>query len=599
MKGGYTGKILDVDLSSGAIKKVDLKPEIARKFIGGRGLGAWYLWSRTKEREDPLGPENVICLMAGPLTGLPMGRTTLVSKNPLTGGIAHTTAGGDFHPELKFAGYDGVIITGRAEELVYISIIDEEVEIRDASPIQGLDTHNTFEKIKKLHDDPFIKSICIGPAGEKQVRYACVSTEYWCTYGRSGLGAVFGSKKLKAIAVRGTRGFPIIDKAKLMEAYNLWMDFLKKQAAGERSIRSRFQEPYLATIFGNIGQQGVRNNQEAYAPKAWQLGSFNHDLKHWVRHWSCFGCPIHDRQIGIVRYGPYAGTMAKGPSYEPTSGLGALCGIFEPEAVMYLVELADKLGFDCVGLGRVVAFAMELYEKNILKEEDFDGIKLEWGDPKAGEELIKKICNREGIGDLLAEGVKRASERIGGDAPKYALHIKGQEAIGRDWRAVLETAIGEATANRGADHLQGTTPEEQFSAALVDSLCLCFYHSVFHGYYQHLGLYSKILNLVTGWSTSPEELMTIGERIWNLEKCFNVREGMTRKDDMVPDRVFDDPVPSGPTKGATLDRGTFAERLDKYYEKRGWDKNTGIPTREKLIELGLDEIEKEISQKRK
>lgn len=596
MIGGYYEKILDIDLSTKSIKEINLEEEVLRKFLGGRGLGAWYLWKRVKRGEDALGPGNVICLMTGPLTGLPLGRTALVSKNPLTNGIAHSTAGGNFHQELKFAGYDGLLITGKAEKPVYVLINDDEVEIKDASALWGLSTHETIEKLKKIHNDPLLRSICIGPAGEHMIRYACVVTEYWCVYGRSGLGAVFGSKNLKAIAVRGRKGFPIKDKSKLKEALNIWMSFLQKQAATVRSIRARFEEPYLVTLFGKIGQQGVKNNQEAYSPEAWRLGSFQHDLRHWVRHWSCFGCPIHDKQIGVVRYGPYAGTMVVGPGYEPTSALGPLCDLFDAEALMYFVDLADEYGFDAVGLGRVIAFAMELYQRGILTRDDLDGIDLRWGDPKGMKEIIEKIVKREGIGDILAEGVKRASEKIGKNASRYAIHIKGQEIIGRDLRSDLEAALGEATANRGADHLQGTTREEQFSAALVDSLCLCFYHAVFRRCYEHVNLYSKILNLITGWRTSPDELMKVGERVWNLERCFNVREGLTRADDTLPYRLFYEEVPSGPTKGSKIDREEFERWLDRYYEERGWDKQTGIPTSEKLRELGLEEVDEEISQ---
>lgn len=592
--GGYTGKILDIDLSTGSIKELSLSEEDAKKFLGGRGLGAWHLWKRVKRGEDAFSPNNVICLMTGPLTGLPLGRSVLVSKNPLTGGIANSTAGGNFHQELKFAGYDGILITGKAEKPVYISINDDEVDIRDASNLWGLDTHETIDKLRKMHGDPFLRAICIGPAGEKKVRYASVVTDYWCVYGRSGIGAVFGSKNLKAIAVRGRKGFPIKDKSKLKEAVDLWMDFLKKQAAGPRSIRARFQEPYLVSLFGKIGQQGIRNNQDAHAPESWRLCSFQHDLKHWVRHWSCFGCPIHDKKIGIVRHGRYAGTVVVGPPYEPTSALGPLCGLFDAEAVMYLADLADKYGFDAVSLGRTIAFAMELYQRGIITRDDLDGIELNWGDPEAMEKLIEKIVRREGIGDILAEGVKRASEKIGGEAWKYALHIKGQEVIGRDLRKDLNAAVGEATANRGACHLPGFSRQEQFSGALVDSLSLCGYHAVFRGYYLHLDIYSELLRLIVGWNMSPEELMRIGERVWNLERCFNVREGFTRADDMLPVRLFEEPILSGPNKGVKVNREEFEKRLDEYYEERGWDKRTGIPKPEKLKELGLEDVAKEL-----
>ncbi len=595
MAGGYSGQILKVDLSKNSVEKMPLDFEVARRFIGGRGLGEWYLWKVMEPGVDALSPESVFIVMAGPLTGLPQGRSTIVSKNPLTGGIAHTSAGGSFHPELKFAGYDGIIISGKAERPKYLYINDDNVEIRDAGHIWGMDTSETEERIREDLGDPFVRVICIGPAGENLVRFACVTTEYFCSYGRTGMGAVMGSKNLKAIAVRGTKGFPIEDLDALRKAHRKWDEFLRNAAKTNRSVRARFEEPYINDMFSEFGVYSVKNNQETWSPDAWKMGSYNLERHFWVRHWACFGCPIHDRQIGIVRSGAYAGTIEKGPGYEPSGMLGAVCGLFDPAAEMRMVELADGLGMDVVGLGRTVAFAMECYQRGILTKDDFGGIDLKWGDPEAMEKLIKKITYRDRIGDVFAEGVKRASERIKGSA-KYALHVKGQEIIAQDWRASLHTAIGQATVNRGADHLQGTTKEEQFSAALVDSLDLCFYHSNFYGYYEHFPLYSKLLNYITGWDVTLEELMTIGERIWNLERCFNVREGFSRKDDAIPDRFFEEPVPSGPAKGSTLNREDFEKEISKYYRERGWEEETGIPSSKKLKELGLKDIDAELQK---
>jgi len=592
--GGYAGNILRIDLSEKSVEKEAMDPSLARKFIGGRGLGVYYLWKMLKKHVDPLSPQNVLILMTGPLTGLPQGRSTIVSKNPLTGGIAHTSAGGNFHPELKFAGYDGIVVTGRSDKPVYLNIKDDEAEIRDAQHLWGLGTSETDEKIRRDLGDNFSRVICIGPAGENLVRYACVTTEYFCAYGRAGTGAVMGSKKLKAIAVRGTKGFPIENNEALREAYREWDEFLRHAAKTNRSIRSRFEEPYINDMFSEFGVYAVRNNQETWSPDAWKMGSYNLERHFWVRHWGCFGCPIHDRQIALVRSGPFAGAMEKGPGYEPSATLGALCGLFDPAAEIYLMELTDGLGMDCVGLGRTVAFAMECYQRGALTKNDLNGIDLQWGNPEAMEKIIKKIACRDGIGNILAEGVKRASEKIGKGSAKYALHIKGQEIIAQDWRASLHTAIGEATTNRGADHLQGTTKEQQFSAAVVDSLDLCFYHANFYGYYQHFPLYARLLNHITGWNITSEELMTIGERIWNLERCFNLREGFGRKDDSIPDRLFDEPVPSGPAEGLTLNREDFENELSTYYRERGWQEETGIPTSKKLRELGLDDVDNEL-----
>jgi len=603
--GGYAGRILHVDLTNNTIDKIKLDKKIARKFLGGRGLGAWLVWNKIKKGIDPLAKENFIFLMCGPLTGLQATRAHLVSKSPLTNLIAQATAGGMLATELKFAHWDGVIISGSSNKPIYIYIKNNDVEIKKAEHLWGLGTVETIESIKEELEDPFVHTLAIGPAGERLVRFAAVLTDYYCAFGRTGIGAVMGSKKLKAITIRGMKGFPTKDLEGLKKAYvemEEYLDSVPFTSPDNLHVYNRWDNSSRYNYYSNTDTAKVRNMQEGTDSEFWKISSTNYEKYFYVRHWACYGCPGYDKQIVLIRTGPYAGTIERSPSLENTAALGYNCGTFDPEIVIKACELCNNLGMDTISTGNTISFAMECYQRGILKKEDLEGLELSWGNGEAELEMIKKIAYRRGIGNLLAEGTKKAAEKIAKDSTKYAMQIKGLEIPAMGIRAMEGVSSSYAfgipyvTDGGGARHEAGSKREEQFSMAVLDSLSLCSHIFPWLTYHKFFPLFTRLLNYVTGWDFTSGELLTIGERIWNLERCIAVREGIRRKDDVLPERFYSEPLPSGIAKGVVVNRNRFEEVLDKYYEERGWNKKTGIPTKRKLNELNLEDIARDLER---
>jgi aldehyde:ferredoxin oxidoreductase len=610
---GFAGTILNVDLSDEMILKENVEPDSVRDYIGGKGYAARLLWERTPEGVDPLEPENLVIFATGPLTGTlcPATRMCVVTKSPLTGTYNDSYVGGHFGNELKFAGYDYLIVRGKAEAPVYLWMDDENVEIRDAKWLWGKDTFETEERLKDRHEDRTIRVACIGPAGERLVRYASVNVDLYRQAARGGIGAVMGAKNLKAIAVRGTRCVEMENPDRFdqlaSESYNAietneGLYTMKRWGTGRSVLFSSDQSLYPTRNYQSETFEGAEN-----------LSGESMDRRIWVKRKACFNCPIHCGHLAAVRSKKYQGAIVEGIEYETTALLGADCGVDDLGAVTNANMLCDRLGLDTLSTGSSIAFAMECFEKGILTEKDTSGIRLKFGNHEAMNEMIVKIAERKGLGDLLAEGVKIASEKIGKHSGRFAMHVKGLELPGWGIRGAPSMGLAYATADRGGCHQRawpisyelgsrtpdgklserynpegkalGTKYDQDLGAALY-SLIACDFSTGAIGTQRYIDL----LNAETGWTFDQNTFMETGERIWNLIRAFNIREGITKKDDTLPPRIFEDPLPVGIAKGRVLPKEDFERMLKEYYELREWNLNSGIPTYEKLKKLRLEDV---------
>jgi aldehyde:ferredoxin oxidoreductase len=617
-------KIAYVDLSRGKIVTKDIPQSIRRLYLGGRGLDMYLLYNHIKPGVDPLGPENTLTIGAGLLSGIPAlgsGRCDVAAKSPISGALGDSNIGGFFGPELRFAGFDHLVITRGAEKPVYLWIHDGEIEIRDASHLWGKDTFETQTTIREQHRDDEIQCLVIGIAGENLVRFANVRTGMKNSAGRTGMGCVMGSKKLKAIAARGTMGLEFAQPERLLEYCKEMNDMIM----GTKWARAQSRWGTMV-IYSNTNATGLircRNFRYNLMEKGEVLECENMD-KYSIGMAGCYACPVHCRHRYILTEGPYAPLYGEGPEYTSQGAFGTEPDCPSLETVLVANHLVNMYGLDTLETGNLIAWAMELYEKGIIDEKVTGGLKLEWGNSEAVIEMIHKIARREGFGNTLADGIKPAIERIGGESEYYAIQIKGMGSLHSDERPTPSFALGIATSTRGADHLRSRPaidlyglPEElleeiyggpvssdytsyegksrmvwwqELLYAVVDSLGLCKFQTVFCAV--HAPKFEEWANLIhyaTGMESSKEDLMTVGERIYTLERMFNIREGFSRRDDILPERYFKEPTPLGLpiVRGKKIDREKFERMLDEYYEHHGWDEN-GVPTAETLKKLGLD-----------
>ena len=596
---GYHGVILEADLSNRKINKIPLAEEDARDFIGGRGLGMKLLADRLKTPGvGALSPENPLLFMPGPFSGFPIpssSRTCIVTKSPRTSPlksryphastVSYANMGGFFGPEVRFAGYDGIIVTGQAVSPVYLWIDDDKAEIRDAGKFWGMRT-DEFDRrfIEELGDRRF-RTCYIGPAGENLVSYACVINTAARAAGRGGTGCVMGSKKLKAIAVRGTGQPGVAEHEKFLSGLE---DIRKNFRAGFGGGAGyddwrRYGTASALISASDSGFQAVRNFAEGTYADIDQIGAIAAEQKLWVRDFACFCCPLGCKKAGAVRSGKYAGIAHDGPEYETGTMMGANLMLSDLDALMKAIYDVDDYGLDTITTGNVIGFLMEAYEKKLVDRAFLDGIDLKWGSADAILEIIRKIALRDGIGDLASKGVKALAAKIGGASAKFAIHSKGHELAAWNPHRSRELALAYATASRGACHLNGDSAKSQDKYVADDSTGVCLF--ALDGFGKE-GI-CRLLSAITGAEWTEEAYLRAGERIYNLERTFNCREGFTREDDTVPARFFEDPLTYGPHKGAVLKREEFDKALADYYKDRGWDLKTGIPTPEKLESLGL------------
>lgn len=615
--GGYTGKILRVNLTDKTTKEEKLPVEIARDFIGGAGFGVKFLYDEVKAGTNPLGPENKLIFAPGPFTGTTVpcaSRIAITGKSPLTNAVGMCLSGGHFPAELKHAGYDVLIIEGKSEKPTYIWIKDGKVRFRDASRVWGTQTSDCQQIIKDELNDQNVRISCIGPAGEHLSKISCIINERRAA-GRKGLGAVMGSKNLKAIAVLGSGSLNIASKEKF------------KVARGQM-LKAMKESPVLYPQFANTGTPSNVDNTCAlgiFPAKNWsatgkfapvdQIGVDALETRRIGKE-HCYDCPVGCSQLRLARTGPYAGILAEGPEFETLYSFGGQTGVDNMDSIIAADRLCDELGLDTISAGVTIGFAMELFEKGILTLADTGGLDLNFGNHQAMNTLIRLIAFREGMGDLLSDGVKIASTRIGKGAERFAMHIKGLELPGYDVRGAKAHGLGYATAFTGADHNRGYAFQEIFGVPVpyaVDRLsiegkgkltkwnqdvrtatCDCPTMCVFLLDTAMAPTATEntaaLMEAVTGLTLTPEEVTQVGERINNLARAFNVREGFTRADDTFPDRLMTEPLQSGASKGQLISKEDLNAMLDEYYTLRGWDLNTGIPTRKKLIELSLDYV---------
>ncbi|GLI52932.1 aldehyde ferredoxin oxidoreductase family protein [Thermodesulfovibrio yellowstonii] len=595
---GYYGKLLYIDLSSGKIEKRTVPEEDLAKFIGGRGLGAKILWDHMKKPGiDPLSPENPLIFMTGPFSGFPVpssSRTCVVTKSPITSPVhssyphastlTYSNMGGFFGPELKFAGYDGVVITGKANSLCYIVINDDKVEIRDAKKFKGIRT-DTFDKaiLEELGDRRY-KTVYIGPAGENLVRYASILHTSARAAGRGGVGCVMGSKNLKAIAVKGTKQPDIANHKKFIEVLE------KARLALRNSPNTKNWRDYGTAGYivksSDQGTETVRNFREGTFPEAYKIGAEAARRDVWVRDIACMYCPLACKKSGRTK-GKYGGIVHDGPEYETGTMLGSNLLISDMAGLLKIIYNVDDLGLDAISTGAVIGFLMEAYEKGMIDRKFLDGIDLKWGSVDATLAIVEKIAYRDGVGDIASKGVKALSQKIGQGSEKFAIHVKGLELAAHNIQANPPRALCYATSNRGGCHLNGDSVEAQNFRAMIDSTGVCLFPALDNSYEEPI---ISILSSITGIEYDKAEFLKAGERVFNLEKLFNYREGFRREDDWLPDRFFEDAFTIGPKKGAVLDRAKFRDMLTQYYKERGWDTETTEPTEAKLKKLGLDKI---------
>lgn len=618
-----------IDLTTGEVRTESIPLEWRRRYIGGRGLDAYLLYTHCPPQADPLGPENVLLISAGLLVGTmasASARTHIMAKSPLTGILGSANMGGFFAPELRWAGFDHLVIRGQAERPVYLYIHNGEIEIRSAEKLWGSGVYDTQDLIRRELDDPETQVLCIGQAGENLVRFANVMTGRKNAGGRTGMGAVMGAKRLKAVACRGTRSIAIRFPEEALEYNKQIIDQVVSTKVSQ--IMQRWGTGFIFGVTNTTGLVRCRNFQYNQLPNSEDIECENLD-KVSIGLDGCFGCQVHCRHRYIIPEGPYAGTYAQGPEYTSQGAFGAEVGCRSLNTVLVGNHLVNDYSMDTLEVGSMMAWAMELFEKGILTEKDTDGLRLAWGDDEAVIELVRRIAFRRDIGDILAEGPLGAARRIGPQSLPYLIHVKGMSNLHSDERPTPALALNIAVSSRGADHLRGRPAIDLYNLPLpvlervyrnpdgytgpltnsyseyegkprmvqwqelvymaVDSLGVCKYHTVFLSpNHPQFTEFARLIYLNTGLEFSEREIWDAAERCYTIERLFNLREGMTRKDDWLPDRYFDEPTRLGlpVARGKCIDREKFRAMLDEYYRLHGWDEN-GVPTPETLERLGI------------
>jgi aldehyde:ferredoxin oxidoreductase len=617
MPHGYNGKILRVDLSSGKLANEELPENFYRQYFGGEGFVGYFLLKELPKGIEPLSPENKLIFAAGPLTGTPVGgcgRHSVGGKSPLTGGFGEAEAGGYWGAELKMAGYDAIIIEGRAEKPVYIFIKDGEASIKDARYLWGMKTLECQNAIRAEQGDPGIKVAQIGPAGENLVRFACVANDLDAFAGRTGMGAVMGSKNLKAVACRGHERLSLADP----QAVHDIARWVKENSPVNIKEMRELGTARVVTGLNGLGGLPTRNFQLGSIDGADDISGEAMKDTILVKRRSCYACPVHcKREVKVDE--PYVVDPSYGgPEYETIAALGSDCGITDMKAIAKGNELANAYGVDSISCGATIAFAMECFENGLLKPKDTGGIDLHFGNESSMLQMIERISLRQGLGDMLAEGVARASKKIGAGAKDYAIHIKGQEFPMHEPRLKQGMGVGYSISPTGADHCHNIhdtvymsltpsmeemrslgvlepMPADDLSPAKVQLLtyysnwihllnctvCCYFVMSLSRVGFDRL---AQLVRAVTGWNSTFFELMKVGERAVNLARVFNLREGFTSADDDMPKRFFSSHG-SGPLQVA-LDPAAFQKAKETYYEMMGWP--NGSPSPGKLGELGIE-----------
>ncbi|HCL4436807.1 aldehyde ferredoxin oxidoreductase [Clostridium botulinum] len=600
---GYNGKILRIDLTNRNCTLEPLDEEKAKKFIGARGLGVKTLLEEIDPKIDPLSIENKLVIVTGPITGAPMptsGRYMVVTKAPLTGTIAISNSGGKWGTELKNAGYDMIIVQGKSEVPVYVNIEDDKIEIKEAEHLWGKTSLETTEILCNENNER-AKVLCIGPAGEKLSLMAAIMNDIDRAAGRGGVGAVMGSKNLKAIVVKGSGKVKVVNEEEAKKVSLEKIKILREDPVAGGGLPT-YGSAVLVNIINENGVHPVRNFQKSYTEEADKISGETLTEDCLVRKNPCYRCPIAcGRWVKLDD-----GTECGGPEYETLWSFGSDCDVYDLNAINVANMLCNEYGLDTISAGATIAAAMELYEKGYIKDEDIkeDGLSLKWGDAEAVVGWTKKMALREGFGDKMADGSYRLCESYG--VPEFSMTVKKQELPAYDPRGIQGHGITYAVNNRGGCHIKGymISPEilgypeklDRFSlegkaayakifhdlTAVIDSLGLCIFTTFGLGVQDYVDMYNVV---VGGKLHDAESIMEAGDRIWTLEKLFNLEAGIDSSHDTLPKRLLKEPIPEGPSKGCVH---KLSELLPEYYAVRGWDKN-GIPTEDTLKKLGLEE----------
>lgn len=616
---GYAGKILRVNVSKRKIHIKRLEQNLVTHFLGGRGFNSNRLYDEIPQGIDPLSPENKLMFATGPLVGTMFptaSRFNVSAKSPLTGILGDSNAGGHFASELKFAGYDQVILEGRCEKPVYIFIHDDEVEIRNADHLWGKDVYEADEIIRSDLGDKSVQAAIIGPAAENNVKYAGIFANLMRAAARTGMGTIMASKRVKALVVKGTGSIEVANPKKFEKivktieaAIYEHPQYWPRRLMGTTRI-------LLPVNLG--GFLPTRHFTSGVFESAEEVSGEKLAKEYNVKTRGCFSCTLPCSHFYVIRKGKYAGLYGEGPEYEPLSSFTARVGNPDIQVALKANDLANRLGLDAITTAECISWSMELYERGLLSSSEVDNLDLSWGNEETILSLIEKIAHREGFGDVLADGVKKAAEKLG-RGQELALHVKGLEIIQADPRGLKGYGLGYVVSTRGGDHLR-SEPFIELSddpkkgeilfgipdatirlayrgkgkliryfedwCAITDALEVC------KNVAENMEILpfdkaAEVIEATTGFKFSASDVRRIGERIINIERCFIVREGIRRKDDTLPKRFLEETIPAGPSKGSKFE---LEPMLNEYYEERGWDLDTGIPKGSKLTELGLNRV---------
>ncbi|HEX7391748.1 MAG TPA: aldehyde ferredoxin oxidoreductase family protein [Thermoplasmata archaeon] len=595
-------KVLRVDLTTGKFADQEVSKEDQKKYLGGRGLAAKMLYEENKPRIDAFDPENRLIIMAGPYTGT-FGSFTafynVTTKSPLTGAILSAHSGGHWGPMLRKTGYDGIVFKGKSPKPVYLLLTDSGPQLLDATDLWGKDVFETIDTLEKRHDRA--KSAVIGPAGEKLARYAAIMNDHHRAAGRGGVGAVMGSKKLKAIVVHGTKEVAQSDPEGLKASFKAATATVKEKS----QAFMKYGTSMVVGITGKAGTIPTRNFQTGYFPEYEKIGGDAVVNGYKTRDTACARCPLHCGNLTKAEKDYKVET--EGPEYETLAMFGSNLGNSNLESILMANNLCNQYGIDTISCADTIACAIELFEKGIITEKDTGGIKLSWGDHASIVKLVELTGKSEGFGKLVGEGSRRLAAKYGPEAGKYAMNVKGMEFPGYDPRGIQGMSLAFATSTRGACHLRATmyVPElfqgklDRFTVkgkapvlkefqelfTLFDCMILCKFgaRNAFNNSWDEM---AKLVNMATGAGYTVDDLRQVGARAWTMERLFNLREGLTKKDDTLPERLFTVPIHDGPSKGAVVNKADFDNELEEYYKLWGWTLD-GVPTKQALDALGI------------
>lgn len=603
---GIRGRLLDIDLSNGKTKEHVIPNGTLEGYLGGRGLGARLLFDMLPAGTEPLSPENVLFFLTGPLTGTKVpgsSKFVVITKSPLTQAWCDSYSSGRLPIELKKLGYDGMIVRGKSNHPCYLRIDDDGVRIKGADAIWGKDSFETDRILKDSEGDPFAGITSIGPAGERLCRFACINSELYRQAGRGGVGAVMGSKNLKAIVIKGRGRVHQHDRKKLV-ALNQ-QNYQRSRKSEVAKARMRYGTPLTLNITHAGGILPTKNFQFGTWEKALEKIDAEGVYKSRISRKACISCFTPCSLVTRASNGKYEGTTVEGPEYETLSMFGSNLLIDDLSEIIQANVLCDSLGLDTISAGNVIGFAMECFERGLISTTETEGLEIRFGDGEASLAAIEMMAKRRGFGDILAEGIRKMAAHIGKGSDQFAMHVKGMEFPGYDPRGAFGSALSYAVSPRGACHRRAWPPAKEIlgeyppytvegKAEMVKGLYdeNCILHSLlvcdFHSKFIPLSLedYAEYFQAVTGEDISREDFLSIAERIETLIRMFNVREGLTRKEDTLPHRTLNEPLPDGPAKGQCIEEENLNRMIDEYYASRGWD-SSGIPTKETLKKLRL------------